>query len=109
MTETKTTNKFICAIAYFGVFCFVPYVIDKKNEDYLFHANQGLILAIVSIVLAIVINIAVFFLSLIIPILGLVASLLYLIPLILLFIGASNGLKLKRNRLPYIGNFDILK
>lgn len=105
----KETNKLLCAIAYIGILFIVPFLVDKENEDYLFHANQGLILFAANIAFTIATNVISGILMAIAPILGLFMGAVYIIPLIFVIIGVKNALESKRERLPLIGDFDILK
>lgn len=61
-------NKIICMLAYIPILFFLPLVLCPKNSKYArFHANQGLLLLILSVVINIV-----GILLLFIPVLGLV-------------------------------------
>ena len=41
-----TSNKYIAALSYFGIFCLVPLLLKHESAFAQFHAKQGLVLAI---------------------------------------------------------------
>lgn len=43
-------NKFLAAIAYLGIICFVPLFLKKDSDFAQFHAKQGFILFLVMII-----------------------------------------------------------
>lgn len=101
-------NRFMAALAYFGIFVVVPVIAAKESKFAKFHANQGLILLIFEAMLVIAGEI-----FSIIPFMGLLASFVYniggLCAFILLIIGLVNVVKGEEKRLPIIGEFDVLK
>ena len=90
------SNKTMGVLAYF-IF-FLPLLVDSENEFGRFHANQGLLVFILSIVASIV--------GSIIPILGWVGSILVLV---LAIIGIINASKEEMKELPLIGSIKIIK
>ena len=90
------SNKTMGVLAYF-IF-FLPLLVDSKNEFGRFHANQGLLVLILSIVASIV--------GSIISILGWVGSILVLV---LAIIGIINASKEEMKELPLIGSIKIIK
>lgn len=98
--------KTVSAVGYLGILFLVPLLMFPKEKFAVFHANQGLLLLIAAIAAQIVVTILVPFT------LGL-GALLYPVvaigALILLIVGVLNAVNGKMQRLPLIGNFDILK
>ena len=90
------SNKTMGVLAYF-IF-FLPLLVDSKNEFGRFHANQGLLVLILSIVASIV--------GSIITILGWVGSILVLV---LAIMGIINASKEEMKELPLIGSIKIIK
>ncbi|MDN5819343.1 MAG: hypothetical protein L0H36_02065 [bacterium] len=98
--------KTVSAVGYLGILFLVPLLMFPKEKFAVFHANQGLLLLIAVIAAQIVVTILVPFT------LGLGALLYPLVAigaLILLIVGVLNAVNGKMQRLPLIGNFDILK
>lgn len=97
----KETKKSICGIAY--LIFFIPLLIDKSNETYRFHANQGLVLLIYSIVIGIV--------GRIIPVIGwyLILPLGLVFSFVLLVTGFINVIENRTKELPVIGRYKIIK
>ncbi len=93
-------NKLVAALAY--VIFFIPLLAAPESKFGKFHANQGLLLLLVSLVVSIVIG---FF-----PFIGFmfswIWSLVVLAVVIMCFINAYNG---KAEELPLIGHITILK
>lgn len=104
-------NKTMAGLAY--ILFFLPLVACKDSQYGRFHANQGLLLLILSVVG----NIAISFVSSILMALTWrlywFTSLLYgafgLLIILLVFTGLSNGLNGKAKQLPIIGEIQIIK
>ncbi len=90
--EDIEQNKVVAALGY--VIFFIPLLAAKDSAFGKFHANQGLILLIVSVVASII------------PFINLIA---WIATFGLFLFGLINTLNGKALRLPVIGNFDILK
>jgi len=94
------SNKTIAGLAY--LIFFLPLLVCPQSKYARFHANQALLLLIVSIAGTIILSF--------IPVLG-----WFLMPLFGLFIfvlfvmGLINGFNGRAKRLPVFGKFDILK
>ncbi len=104
-----TTKKVICAISYlFGILFFLPLIVFPNDEFAKFHANQSLIVLLVS-----VIGGAVFGILSIIPAVGIVFSILLYIfevlMLVLCILGIVSAARLEKKELPVIGKFRIIK
>ncbi len=93
-------NKVMAILAYF-IF-FLPLIAAKDSKFARFHANQGLIVLIVSIAASIVGAI----LSSIIPFFGMVTSLASLALAIFGVLNAANG---EMKELPVVGKISIIK
>lgn len=93
-------NKTMAGLSY--LLFFLPLVACPESRYARFHANQGLLLLIVSIAGNIVLSF--------IPLIGwILRSIFGIGVLVLCIFGLSNGLSGKATRLPFIGSYDILK
>ena len=104
-----TTKKVICAISYvFGILFFRPLIVFPNDEFAKFHANQSLIVLLVS-----VIGGAVFGILSIIPAVGIIFSILLYIfevlMLVLCILGIVSAARLEKKELPVIGKFRLIK
>jgi uncharacterized membrane protein len=97
----KEANKWICALAY--LFFFLPLLLDRKNQTYVFHANQGLNLLILSIAISIV--------GSIIPIIGwfIILPIGGILCFVLFVTGVINGMNEKTKELPIVGRIKLIK
>lgn len=98
--------KVIAAIGYLGILFILPLLMFPKNKFAIFHANQGLLLFLAGIVGGVAVSV------LAVITLGIGALLwpvVWLFLVVLLIMGVVNALGGKMQRLPLIGNFDILK
>ena len=86
----------------------IPILAAKDSKYARFHANQGLILLLVSVVVGIVIGVlgAIPFIGWIFGIAGGLIEILTIVLMVLGIINAANG---KAKELPLIGNITILK
>lgn len=93
-------NKTVSGLAY--ILFFLPLIVCPDSKYGRFHANQGLILLLVSIAGNIILSI--------IPFLGGILTMIYGILMFVLFvIGLLNGLNGKAKELPVIGSIKLLK
>ena len=93
-------NKTMAGLAY--LLFFLPLIVCPDSKYAKFHANQGLILLIVSIAGNVILGM--------IPVIGWVIMPFFGIGVLVLGImGLINGFGGKAKRLPLIGKFDILK
>lgn len=93
-------NKMMAGLAY--LLFFLPLIVCPESTYAKFHANQGLLLLIVSIAGNIILGI--------IPILGWVLLPVFGIAVFVFFIlGLMNGLSGKAKELPVFGKFRIIK
>ena len=101
-------NRIIAVFAYLSWLVLVPIFAAKDSKFARFHANQGLVLAIVEIFCGIVLG---FFSNL--PLVGwifsLVGSLFGLVCLVFAVLGIVNAAGGRAKDLPIIGKFRILK
>lgn len=99
-TEDIEKNKTIAGLSY--IIFFLPLLVCPDSKFGKFHANQSLLLLIVSIVGNIVLGL--------IPVIGWIILPLFMIFILILGImGLVNGLNGKAKELPLFGNFRILK
>lgn len=92
-------NKGIAAVTY--ILFFLPYLAAKDSKFAMFHANQSLVLLIVSVVGNVVLPL--------IPILGWILwPFFWLAVFVLWLIGVINALNGKMKPLPVIGSINIL-
>ena len=97
--EDIEKNKVVAAIAY-AIF-FVPLLVDKDSEFGKFHANQGLLLLIVSLVGNAVLTISIVGI-LLVPVLNIIL-------LVLFIMGVVNAINGQAKELPVIGKYSLLK
>ncbi len=105
-------NKTMAILAYIGPLVFIPIFAAKDSKFARYHANQGLLLLIISVLygiisgiisfVALAISWRLFFIS---GIFGFI-SLVLVVPLVLGIINAASG---KAKELPIIGKFRLLK
>ena len=99
-------RKAVCAIAYlFGILFFLPLILYPNDAFGKFHANQSLVLLIVSVCGSVVFGILA-----LIPIAGIILmaafSLLMFVLCIVGLVGAARG---EMKELPVIGKFKLIK
>lgn len=97
----KETNKFINVVAYF-IF-FIPLLVDKDNEAYKFHTNQGLNLLLLGIAVSVI--------GTVIPFIGwlIILPLGTILVMILGIMGIINAINDKQKELPLIGQVSLIK
>ncbi len=92
-------NKVMAILAYIGILVLVPVLAAKESKFARFHANQGLVLFIVSIILGALANI---------PLIGWAFSLLNIVTFVFCVLGIVNAATGKAKELPIIGSIKIL-
>ena len=98
--EDIEKNKTMAGLAY--LLFFLPLIVCPESQFAKFHANQALILVIVSIAGSIILGI--------IPVIGWILLPFFgIATLVLGIMGLINGFGGKVKRLPIIGKYDILK
>lgn len=105
-------NKIMAILAYFGPLVLVPIFAAKESKFARYHANQGLVLLLVSIAYSIVYSILSAIIWAISWRLGFLSSILGFVSivfLVLAIIGIINANKGEMKPLPVIGNIRILK
>ena len=110
-------NKLMAVLSYFGLLVLIPIFAAPKSKYARFHANQGLVLAIVEIVWSIISSIVKKILWAILgynlwSVYSLLTTLLSLVSIVffvLAVIGIINAATGKAKELPIIGKFRILK
>ncbi len=110
-TEDKTADfdqediertKVVSAIAYFGILFFLPLVTNPQSRFGRFHANQGLMLLILSVIGNTILGI--------IPLIGwILLPVFNLIVFIFFVMGFVSTIQGKAKRLPVIGKYDLIK
>jgi len=101
-----SSNKIIFVLAYLGILFFLPLVVCPNSAVGKFHANQGLLLLLVSIVGQIVFSIITFA----VPFLYFLSTLFALAILALMIYGMVNAYNDKQVPLPVIGTlFTLIK
>lgn len=102
MTNSNTTNsneKIMCILAY--LIFFLPLIVIPNSEDGKFHANQGLLVLLLSIALSIVAMI---------PILGWIIGIFgWIFVVVLIVMGMINANNMEMKDLPLIGQIRIIK
>lgn len=97
---SENSSKGVCALAY--LLFFIPLLVDSKNQDYKFHANQGLNLFLLNMIVIFGGNLIPFIGPFLVPILGIGIFVLW----IMATINALNGLN---KPLPLVGKWQLLK
>lgn len=97
--EDIEKNKVVAAIAY-AIF-FVPLLVDKDSEFGKFHANQGLLLLIVSLLGNAILTVSIVGI-LLLPVLNVIL-------LVLFIMGVINAINGEAKDLPVIGKYRLLK
>lgn len=102
MTNTNTTNsneKLMCILAY--LIFFLPLIVIPNSENGKFHANQGLLVLILSVALSIIA---------IVPIIGWIIGLVgWIFVIVLIVKGMINANNMEMTELPVIGKYKIIK
>ena len=102
MTNTNTTKsneKLMCILAY--LIFFLPLIVIPDSENGKFHANQGLLVLLLSVALSIIA---------VIPILGWIVGLVgWIFVVVLIVMGMINANNMEMKELPVIGKFKIIK
>lgn len=112
MQDIKSNNV-VSLIAYIGILFWVPLVAASRSKFARFHANQGLVLCLVTLVLSVVSEILYGILELI-PVVGDILTILlsiavYVAQIGWMAIGIYNCIKGRPNELPLIGKLRIIK
>jgi uncharacterized membrane protein len=98
--EDINANKVVAGLAYF--LFFLPMIVCPESRYGRFHANQGLVLLIISVVGSIILGI--------IPVIGwLLLPIFSIAVVVYAIIGLINGLNGQSKELPFIGRWQILK
>jgi len=100
MTNTTNSNeKIMCMLAY--LIFFLPLIVIPNSDSGKFHANQGLLILLLSIALSIIAMI---------PILGWIVGIFgWIFVVILIVMGMINANNMETKELPLIGKFRIIK
>lgn len=94
-------NKVYGILAYIGILFLVPLLAAPKSKFAKFHANQGCVLFIAEVVISFV---------LVIPVLGWIAGFVGgIATLVLAIMGLINAANGKMEKLPLIGDIEIIK
>ena len=95
------SNKLMAAISYIWILFLVPLFAAKDDAFARYHANQGLLLFLVSIILGIIG---------IIPLIGtVIAAVGGIVTFVFMILGIINALKGEMKPLPLIGGIQIIK
>ncbi len=95
------SNKLMAAISYIWILFLVPLFAAKDDAFARYHANQGLVLFLVSIALGIIA---------IIPFIGAIISAIGgIVTFVFMILGIINALKGEMKPLPLIGGIEIIK
>lgn len=102
-------KKVVCALTYlFGILFFLPLIVYPNDDFAKFHANQGLIVLLVSVIGGAVLGILTM-----LPVVGLVftilSSLFGVVMLVACIFGILNVVREEKRELPVIGKFTIIK
>ena len=102
MTNTdtpKSNEKLMCILAY--LIFFLPLIIIPDSEAGKFHANQGLLVLLLSVAISIIA---------VIPVLGWIIGLIgWILVIVLIIKGMMNANNMEMTELPVIGKYKIIK
>lgn len=98
--QSSTLMSVLC---YFSILVFIPIFVAKDSAYTKFHANQGLILAIVAVISSVIMKVLSF------GIIEFVCSIINIAVVVLSVIGIINAVNGKAKELPLIGSIKILK
>lgn len=102
------SNKFMAILSYISWLVLVPLLAAKNSPFARFHANQGIVLAIIDFAVGIALKILTAF-----PIVGIIFSIIGTIwaiaRFVLMIIGILNACNGKAKELPLLGSIKILK
>ncbi len=107
-------NKAVSVIAYIPILFFIPLLVAGNSSYAKFHANQGLIITILSLIMGIVSRIISFVIGWI-PFIGglisgIVTGVFSIVIVVLIVVGIVNTAQGKAKKLPIIGDlFEIIK
>lgn len=102
-------NKIVCILAYLGILFFLPLAAAPESQAGRFHANQGLVLFLVSVVghiLFTILSWVLWFMSWVFAFLSAVWGIAIFCLMILGMLNAAQG---ERKPLPFIGSIRIIK
>lgn len=95
-------NRYLSILCYLGPLFLIPYFLRKDSPFVRFHANQGLLLLIAEILIPIAANF--------VPFLGWAVSLTgWIFTLVCFFKGINSAVKGRFDKLPLIGDINIIK
>ncbi len=102
-------NKIVCILAYLGILFFIPLVASPESQAGRFHANQGLVLLIVSVAGHFIIGILSFVLWFLSWLFAIISALWAIAIVVLVILGMLNAAQGERRPLPFIGEIKIIK
>ncbi|MBE5785501.1 MAG: hypothetical protein E7330_06830 [Clostridiales bacterium] len=108
MAENNGTNKVMGILSYIWILWIVPLFAAKDSQFARFHANQGLLLWIVSVVMGII-GIVLGFIPVVGTVIKIIGWIVNVATLVLAIIGIINAVKGEMKPLPLIGGIKIIK
>lgn len=102
-------NKIVCILAYLGILFFIPLVASPESQAGRFHANQGLVLLIVSVAGHFIIGILSFILWFLSWAFAFISAVWGIAIFALMIYGMLNAAQCERRPLPFIGEIKIIK
>lgn len=102
-------NKIVCILAYLGILFFIPLVVSPESQAGRYHANQGLVLLIVSVAGHLILTLLSWALWFIAWLIGFIAVLWGIAMFILMILGMLNAAQGERKPLPFIGSINLIK
>ena len=105
-------NKVLAILAYLSWLVLIPIFAAPKSKFARYHANQGLVLAIVEIgwwVVQAILSAVLFAISWRLAFISMILGLVNIVFLVMLVIGITNAANGRAKELPVIGKFKILK
>lgn len=95
-------NRYLCILCYLGPLLLIPFFLRKDSPFVRFHVNQGLLLLIAEILIPIAANF--------VPFLGWAVNLAgWLFSLVCFFKGVSSAIQGRFDKLPLIGDIQLIK
>ena len=99
-SEDVQKNKVMAVLAYIGILVLIPILAAKDSKFARFHANQGLVLFLISLVCSALVKI---------KIIGWILGIIELAVFILAIVGIVYAIQGKAKELPVVGNWKLLK
>ena len=110
--EDAEKNKILSLFSYIGILFLIPLLFAKDSKYAKYHTNQGIILCLywlATVVVGSIVGFVLGFTVILAPIASIIATLLSISTILYMAFGIYNAVTGKAKKMPFIGNFQILK